>query len=211
MRYRSSPRTSCKVGSFREALGADQRPRSDAAYAFAAAHDRSAAHLLCHAASTLPFSNSGALWAVRKLAVSADHRPPTSPARTTSLLLPLPVQGTFALSASSRQRGLRLVWSQAVPSPRNALTNVTSIASWAPLNSDNPSATTSKRLPSTPGTCERWSKPLLHLGRCVPRPPPPGILCDPEHPKQRTQTDDGQGSRGDGHNVQKISESVRIA
>ena len=94
VRYRSSLRTSCKVGSFPEAPGADRRPRSDAASAFAAAHARSAAHLLRHAASTLPFINTGAPWAlccakeVRKLAVSADHRPPTSPARTTSLARP---------------------------------------------------------------------------------------------------------------------------
>ena len=94
VRYRSSLRTSCKVGSFAEALGADRRPRSDAANAFAAAHAKSAAHLFRHAASTQPLSNTGAPWAlccareVKKLAVSADHRPPTSPARTTSLARP---------------------------------------------------------------------------------------------------------------------------
>ena len=92
--YRSSVRTSCKVGSFSEAPGADRLPRSDAANAFAAAHARSAAHLCRHAASTLPFINTDAPWAwccakeVRKLAFSADNRPPTSPARTTSLARP---------------------------------------------------------------------------------------------------------------------------
>ena len=109
VRYRSSLRTSCKVGSFAEALGADRWPRSDGANAFAAAHARSAAHLLRHAASTLPFSNTGAPWAsgcareVKKLAVSADHRPPTSPARMTwPTLLLLPVQSTCVPSAFSQ-------------------------------------------------------------------------------------------------------------
>ena len=80
VRYRSSLRTSCKVGSFAEAPGADRRPKSDAANAIAAAHARSAAHLLRHATS-MPFINTGAIWAlccakeVRKLAETTVLQP----------------------------------------------------------------------------------------------------------------------------------------
>ena len=79
MRYRSSLRTSYKKGSFAEALGADRRPKSDAANAFAAAHAR-------NRPPSSPRSLHAALqqhWRTLGL-VLADHRPPTSPAKTTS-------------------------------------------------------------------------------------------------------------------------------
>ena len=170
----SSPRTSCKVGSFPEALGADRRPRSDAANAFAAAHAKSAPHLLRHAASTLPFSNTGAPWAlccakeVRKLAVSADHRPPnlscednepgppSFPCQFRVRTLP-PSRGFECCTLSGRRT------CPAVPSPRNALTNVTSIASWAPSEQATLLQRLSNRLPSTPRTCDKSTSRTITL------------------------------------------------
>ena len=64
------------MGSFTEALGADRRPRSDAANAFAAARARSAAHLR-HAASTLPFITLGLL-CQRGQETRCLGRPPSS-------------------------------------------------------------------------------------------------------------------------------------
>ena len=77
---------------------------------------------------------------VRKLAVSTDNRPPTSPARTTSLARPpSPASSGYVrsfrlLATLSAAPCLVAKPALAVPSPRNALTNVTSIASWAPGN-----------------------------------------------------------------------------
>ena len=186
MRNRSSSRTSCQVGSFPEALGANRRPKSDGANAFPATHDKSAAHLLLHAASTLAFNNSGGPCALccanaRNWLFWQDHRPPTSPARTTSLActpLHLPVLGMSVLSATtSAATGLVADPALAIPSPCNALTSIT----W-----DNPSVTNPNHGPS------RWSRPLLRpLDRCVPQQSPP------EHLRQHTQTNDGQSSLGD--------------
>ena len=81
------------------------------------------------------------------LAISADHRPPTSPARTTNLTRPpSPASsghvGSFRLlAATSAAPGLLLCLPWQSPSPRSVLTNVASIESWAPL--------------STPGTCDK--------------------------------------------------------
>ena len=103
----------------KEAPGADRRPRSDAANAFAAAHARSAAHLFRHATSTLPFINICTLASccaqkVRKLAVSADNRPPTFLPRTTSLALLATLSAVLCLVTKPALE---------VPLPRNALTN----------------------------------------------------------------------------------------
>ena len=57
-------------------------------------------------------------------------------------------------------------WSGRGPCPGNPvkLTSA-SIASWAPPNKDNPSATTSNRLPSTPGACDKSKSTDHHVGR----------------------------------------------
>ena len=193
--------------------------------------------------STMPFNSSGAPFAlccanaVKKLAVSADHRPPTSPARTDEPGPPASsgyVRSFRLLGTTSAVPGLVADPALAVPSPCNALTSVASIASWAPPTRDNllrrllivchrrlAPVTNPHHGPS------RWSRPLLRpLDRCVPQQPPPS---KPEHMRQHTQTDDGQGSLGDGHirqtralrgngnlrrrrsSVRKISESIRVA
>ena len=96
VRYRSSLRTSCKVGSFPEAPG-------DTANAFAAARAKSANHLLRHAASTAlhhHWRTLGLVFCQRSQETRCLGRPPSSNLfrgrRAWPALLPLLVQGTYA-------------------------------------------------------------------------------------------------------------------
>ena len=100
---------------------------------------------------------------LRNCAISAENRPPTSPANTTSRALPpLPASSGHMVSLS-RWACLRAIpfttcaLGRGTPSRRMGLTSVVSTANWAPLNSGRPSTTTSTRLlSSTPPT--PWSK-----------------------------------------------------
>ena len=124
---------------------AQERP----AKCLAAAHATSAAHLLRHAApqrdqETRCLGRPHVLDPLLRDDVTQPATPP-SPA-SSGYRASLPPSRDFECCTWSGRRTCRWL----VPSPRNALTNVTSIASWAPRNRVNPSATTSNRLPSTP-------------------------------------------------------------
>ena len=67
----------------------------------------------------------------------------------------LPVLGMSVLSAFSPRRVLPGLVAAGSPVTVQCADSVTSIVSWAPPNRDNPSTTTSKRLPSTPGACDK--------------------------------------------------------
>ena len=161
VRYRSSPRTSCQVGSFPEPLGVDRRPRSDAANAFAAAHDRSAAFLL-HAASTLPFNSSGAPCAFvlrqRSQETGCFGRPSTSDLASKDDE-PGPCPGspiTMQCADQSRQSRVGRLQTGTTLLRRLLIVCHRRLAPVA-----NPSHGPS-----------RWSRPLLRpLDRCVPQQP----------------------------------------
>ena len=94
--------------------------------------------------------------AVRNWRVSEDHRPATSPPKTTKRHLPSSpdnsgyVRTLRLLAPLSAAPSLVAAPTLAVPSLLMALTRVASMASCAPPNSGRPSATTSRRRPSNP-------------------------------------------------------------
>ena len=134
-----------------------RRSKRDKANALAAAQDSIAPHLSRQTCSTLLRETNGsaldlalANW-LMKDRVSSDHRPPTSPARTTkrarrweatSSGYALSFRRLAALRANPSVEGAP---GRADPSPWSGLTNVVSTASCAPSNKGSPSATTSSR------------------------------------------------------------------
>ena len=137
------------------------RSRRDSATARAAQQPSMFPHRRLQAVSALLRRTSGALRdfardrAVRNWRVSEDHRPATSPPKTTKRHLPSStdnsgyVRTLRLLAALSAAPSLEAAPALAVPSLLMALTRVASMASCAPPNNGRPSATTSRRRPSS--------------------------------------------------------------
>ena len=122
-------------------------PTSELANPLAAEQASMQVHRLYHAARALPKSlpvTAAAFEEARhhkKLLVSSDHRPPTSPTMTTRRALPFPRHNSgYVLTLSF------LAAHRAAPSVKSApRLCVPWSASWHPPNNVSPSATTSKR------------------------------------------------------------------
>ena len=159
---RSSRTTSFPEGMEAPVPGLGRLCRRGRAKALPALHSRMELHLLNHAAFTRFCSRSGTDSAFafarlrRKWAVSSDHRPPVSAAKTTRRARPpSPTNSGYVVSflrrASSRATPARLAAPLlGLPSRRKGDTNVVSIANWAPCHKVNPSAITSILRPSRP-------------------------------------------------------------
>ena len=155
---RSSRTTSFPEGMEAPVPGLGRLSRRDRA--LPALHAKMELHLRNHAAFTRFCSRTGTDSAFafarlrRKWAVSSDHRPPVSAAKTTRRARPpSPTNSgnvvSFLRRASSRATPARLAAPLlGLPSRRRGDTNVVSIANWAPCHKVNPSAITSILRPS---------------------------------------------------------------
>ena len=119
-------------------------------------HAQIALQRLTNAVLTLPCKICGCssarvfAMALRKSAVSWDHRPPSSTAKTTQRAPPSPENSghvvSFTLRAACKATPLVVAaYRRAVPSPCKGDTTVVSTATCAPCQRDNPTTMTSTR------------------------------------------------------------------
>ena len=160
--WRKSFTTSWVVGASPSDPPPCRNPNNEAANALAAAQHRSPAHLSLHACSAPLLRKKTGSHLARAFArrdrnslVSSDHRPPTSPARTTNRALQRGLTSSGLVLSFLRLAATKTApstWAArgcAEPSQCKADTSVVSTASWAPPNKGNPSAKISIRLLSS--------------------------------------------------------------
>ena len=152
-----------------------RNPSEEAANALVAAQHKSPTHLNLHACSALLRKIMGSHLArafarrVRNCLVSSDHRPPTSPARTTNRALPL----SFLRLAAKTAPATWAARGCAEPSQCKTDTTVVSTASWGNPTKGSPSAKISEH-----GIRDRSAA-------CLPADASPGALhCEPPQPQE---------------------------